>query len=566
MADPLQLHKEKKQELSDLHKRMDDDQALVTKVDYVMKDKAGKAVDNVISMQGNRPQVFTAYVEAALNKADEKVYVESDDESLDTSVIEDAVRDIFASANMKRRKQGKWNLEPVLDQYNCRRGGGGIRVMSQIIAGKDGKPYIDVDMSPWDRRYTTIIMGSDGMAQAGLEMIKKKDVIESERWAQKQSYTISGKSATTVEIWTPEANYIYVDDKKVFEQKNPWGFVPVVYQEVPIGSMLGDDDNARYEGESIYFMIRHLIPEFNRLVSILQTKNFEAVKPPIQVKTDKDLDSDFYENATAPGSATEVEDINAIHPIHFEEIKRSALVLLQEINSAIDDGSLSRIMLGELPSGGLSAVALLQVEQGQGQVYMPRLGTRGLQKQGAAEMAIAQILASGQTAIELGVRGHKKSYKVVKLQGEYDIGFVYTNKNPETDYARLSIAKGYIGMLDELTILSDILKRDDPEGDLAKLKRQQLRQIVPPLQIYDGLISLSKLYEDGDESVAPEIAITEQYLNITIDQMKSGQLSQQGQVQEPSRETELPVLAGEKSSAKKASELKLSLPEETEGE
>jgi len=566
MADPLKLHDEKKAELADLYKRMDDDQDLITKVDYVMKDKAGKAVDNVISMQGNRPQVFAAYVEAALNKADEKIYVESDDESLDTSVIEDAIRDIFDSVNAKRRRQGLWGIDPVLDQFNCRRGGGGIRVLCQELPGTDGEHYIDIDMSPWDRRYTTVIMGSDGIAQAGLEMTKAKDVIESESWAIEQGFTISGKSAVTVEIWTPKANYIYVDKNLVFEQANIWGFVPVVFQNVPIGSMLSDEDNAVYEGESYLFMIRHLIPEFSRLVSILQTKNFEAVMPPIQVKTDGNLDNDFYVKATAPGAATPVKDLNAIHPIQFEGIKQSALVLLQEINSAIDDGSLSRITLGALPSGGLSAVALLQVEQGQGQVYMPRLGTRGLQKQGAAEMAIAQILALKQSSIELGAKGHKKVYQTAKLQGEYDISFVYTNKNPESDYARLSIGKGYVGVLDELTILSDILKRDDPEGDLAKLKRQQLRQLVPPLQIYDGLVSLSKLYEDGDESVAPEIEIAEQYLNITLDQMKAGQLPQQGQVEQPSGETEIPVIAGGVSSSKKAADLKRTMVEDTGGE
>jgi hypothetical protein len=186
---------------------------------------------------------------------------------------------------------------------------------------------------------------------------------------------------------------------------------------------------------------------------------------------------------------------------------------------------------------------------------MPRLGTRGLLKQQAAEMIIEQIIQLNQSTFELGTRGHKRKFQKRILEGEYEIEYVYTNKNPESDYARLSMGKAYEGVLDELTILDDILKRDDPEGDLAKIRSQRLRQLVPVLQIYDGIDSLAKRYEDGDESAAVEIEIAEKYLGVTIDQLNSGQLPQINGSQPPGGQPELPIIAGERSSSRKAADL-----------
>ena len=240
------------------------------------------------------------------------------------------------------------------------------------------------------------------------------------------------------------------------------------------------------------------------------------------------------------------------------------VLALQEINRAMDDGTLARIMLGDLP-GEMSAVALVQVEQGQGQVYMPRLGTRGLEKEQISRMAIRQLEVLGISSFEVGVPGHKRQFKLSDLIGEYEISFKYTNKNPETDFARLSMATQYkaSGLMDDLTILEDVMKRDDPEGDLRKVHRQNARLMSPTLQMYDTLMAMSKDYEDGDESAAVEIEILEAELGVNIDQILAGNLPQaQPQKEQPAAQPG-PLPTGAKSSAKQASDL-IATPGETE--
>lgn len=516
---------DKMRDMGDLFTRMEDDNKLITGFDYIMKSAANKKIDDVITLSTNRPAVFDAYVEAALNKADEKVYVESEDEKIDTATIEDIVRSLFAQANEKRRKAGLYNLEPYWDQQNCRRGRCMSRIITQPKTDKDGNDYLDIDITPWDTKYACCEIGSDGLSWGGYEMKKTKGMIESEAWALEAGYTIAEKDAKEVEIWTPEENIIYINGEEAYRQAHTYGFTPIVYTVVPIGSMLSDSDNLRYEGESIFFLIRHLIPEFNRLVSILQTNNMFSVKPPMQQVVEAGGEASEYEDISSMGSNTPVTTPGAIQPIPFPEIRRAAIMMMEEISRELDDGTLSRIMLGELP-GEMSAVALVQIEQGQGQVYMPRLGTRGLHKESLSDMAISQIQTLGVGSFELGTRGHKRPFKVGKLDGEYEITFNYANKNPETDFARISLAERYKDVLDEETILADVIKRDDPEGDLARVRRQRLRQLSPTLQIYDGLMALSKLYEEGDDSLAAEIEIVEAELGVNLEQIASGAIPQ----------------------------------------
>lgn len=558
--DYLKAHKEKKEEMGELYQRMKDDNDLITNVDYIMRDANKKKIDNVINITMNRPAVFASFVEASLNRADEKLYVESDDESIDTTLIEDAIKGIFSQANLKRRKKGLFNIEPYIDQQNCRRGRSMARILIQDIEDK-----IDIDITPWDTRYATYEAGEVGLAWGAYEREKTKAMIESEAWAIDSGFTIDKDKATMVDIWTPEGNLIYVQDGLVYEQEHGYGLTPLVLQIVPIGSMLADEGNIKYEGESIFFLIRHLIPEFNRLVSIMQTHNMESIKGALTQVLEVGQKPSEYDDLTGMGSVTATTVPSAIQPIPYHEVRQSAILMLREISKAIDDGSLSPIMLGDLP-GEMSAVALVQVEQGQGQVYMPRLGTRGLLKQQLAEMAIAQLIGLNLSTIELGMAGHKKKYKVSKLEGEYEIAFSYANKSPEGDYARLSMAKLYKGILDDETILSDILKRDDPEGDLNKVRRQGLRALSPTLQIYDGLMALAKMYEDGDESIGAEIEIVEAELGVNLDEIKAGRLPQAPK-EEAASPVGLPVITNTgRTSAQRASDLERTPITNIEGE
>ena len=568
MADWLKLHQDVKDERRALNERRDIDRQLGSSFQYVMRDVNDKKIKDIVHVTMNRLKVFKAFVEASLNKADEKIVVESDDEQLDTSMIEDAIKASFQSANIRLIRRGQWKLEPYMDQQSIIRGEAADLVMFQMQPATDEKDkFLETIINPWDTRFITYETADDGLAWAGYETKKTKRMIETEQWAQKAGFKITGNSAVIVDMWPPDEHLVYVDNKKVFEEENPFGYPPVCVQKVPIGSMLADADELQYQCESIYFLVREMIMEYNRCVSILQTHNLKVTKPPVKQKKRGGGEANEYGEIMDMGASTAMEVDEDIQTIDFGDAKRSMIFALQEINKALDDGTLSRITLGDLP-GELSAIALLQIEQGQGQVFMPRLGNRGLLKEQSAKMFISQIIFTGESTVEIGTPGHKKAYKVDDLKGEYGIEFRYANKSPETDFARLSMARQYkdADMLDELTIMTDIMKRDDPEGDLRKLERQRLRRISPNLRVYDGLMALADAHEAGDETAQIEIDIVEAELGVRLDQVLAGNVPQP-EPEPTASSPAIPLLTGGgRSSSQRAADLERSPGEEQGGE
>lgn len=568
MPNYLELHKEKKAERKDLNERRDKDNEMVTSFAYIMKGtgKKKKAITDVINVTMNRLKVFKAYVEAALHKADEKSFVESDNEQVKKDEIKDFIDAGFDSANSLRFSKGQFPLEPYFDDQACMRGEIAALTAFEMMPIKDGKEaHLNTNITPWDTRFITYDPKDEGLAWAGYETTKTKGMIESEPWFEKATIKETGKEALVLNLWTPEDNIIYITEKEVFRQPNPFGYIPISVQKVPIGSMLADKDVLQYQCESIFFLVRDLIEEYYRCVSVLQTLNFLSIKQATQqAMPSGQKDASYEPDDLRPGSNVGVDQVNAISLIPYGKAERSMILALQEINKAINDGTLARITLGDLP-GELSAVALIQIEQGQGQVYMPRLGARGLEKEQIARMFIKQSKDLG-TTIEMGTEGHKRTWKTSDLEGEYEIGFKYSSKSPETDFARISMAKSYVNVIDEEAILRDVLKRDDPEGDLKKLNRQRLRKFVPSLLIYDGILALAEAHEDGDESAAAELAIAEAQLGVSAKQLLAGNLPQAEQ--EPrAQPSDIPLItsAGRRTSAQEAADL-IRTPTEEEGE
>jgi len=262
---------DKKTELSGLHSRMDTDRQLVELAKFVLKDVEDHGVPNSVSVTLNDPAVFATNVEAALGKATEQVVVESEDKQLDTAYIEELVRASFISADKRLSKSGRFPLTPYIDQQMCRRGRGAAQCCFRI--DKTTGQLIP-DIVYWDTRFVYYGMGPDGLAWAAYETERSRDSI----LAQYPKANVPEEGGTILNGWTPERNEVWLGDTdKIVDQKNPYGYVPVCMELVPMGSMLADKDSIANQGESIFFLIRDLVPELNRLVSIIQSLNMKAL-------------------------------------------------------------------------------------------------------------------------------------------------------------------------------------------------------------------------------------------------------------------------------------------------
>ena len=554
---------DKKAELSSLHLRMDEDRKLVELAKFVLKDVNDKDVPNSVSVTLNDPAVFAANVEASLGAATEQVVVESENKNLDTAYIEDFVRGAFASANSRLSKQGRFPINPFIDQQMCRRGRGAARCFFRMDK-KTGQ--LITDIVPWDSRYIYHDMGMDGVTWAAYETTRSKAKIE----AVYPKARLNDESAIVLDIWDSEHNEVWVGEEQVFEQKNPYGYPPVVVQVVPMGSMLADLGSQAHQGESIFFLIRDLVPELNRMVSIIQSLNMKALDNALLWRSQDGTQATppSHKDLTTPGSVTAADIQGGAEPVNYGELKRQAYLLHSMIETRIQRGSLSSIDLGTLMFQ-LSAVALIEIGEGRDQVFLPRLGARGLLNQQLADMIIDQVTQTGATSVEIGTRGHKRSFDVSKLQGEYEVRFKYFLKSPKVDVARFSMAAAAGNLVPDKAKRRDILQREDPEEDERQLRWEEAERLSPAIKINRTIWTLLEMAKRGDKHAEFEAELLSAEMGINLKQMLSGNAQQAVKPEESQKpQTFMPLFSkgGGTSSAQKPSQLQAQPRQSEEGE
>ncbi len=544
--------KEREKQLSAYRQRQDLDKSLLYLTKYAMKDKDNRDVKDIVNVTLNRPAVFAANVISALGKCSEQIVVETEDKKLDTAYIERFQRACLAMANNRLRKQdGSFQINPFLDEQTCIRGGGAARCLFRL----NEKGILVPDTALWDMRYLTYESNDEGLEYAGYHTTVTQEMIDGQKWAEGLNIKVSGKG-NMLDVWDDEHEEIYLDGKQVFEQPHSYGFTPVVIGIVPLGSMLADDDYMEHRGESIFFLIRTVIPELNRLVSIMQTLNLKAVKPPIKQKKVGGGEPTPYDQVMSSGAATAMEPTEDIQTVDYGDAKRAAELAYNMFDKAMQEGSLSSVDLGTM-NFQMSAVALIQVGEGRDQVFLPRLSTKALINQGLVEMITAQCLQIGGT-LEIGTMGHKAKFDMGKIEGEYETVFKYYAKSPQIEMARYSMAAAAGNLIPDRAKRTEILMREDPDEDERAIRWEMAEMISPNIRAYRIARSLQgETPVLGDDYGEREAEIIAMEMGMNLKMMMSGQVGQPTPVKPEQKPQLLPGLtaAGSQSSNKQATDL-----------
>ena len=529
-----ELTKKKEEEEGDLIKRMDEDKDLLYLEKYIMRDatQKGNAIPDIVNVTLNRPALFAANVESALGKTTEQIVVESEVKDFDTAYIEDFVRAGFSAANERLIKQAKPQLNPFLDEQFCIRGRGAERILFRME-----NEVLITDIAGWDTKYVRYEVGVEGLGWASYKTRRSQAAIEAE-----YGIVISNKKGEVLDVWDTEHNEVWVEGFKILEQEHLYGFTPVVIRVVTLGSMLADEDSISHQGESIFFLVRTMIPELNRLCSIMQTLNLKAVKPPIKQKT-KGTTPAEYEDVMASGANTRIAPDEDIARIDYGDAQRSANLAYGMLDKAIQEGTLSSFDLGTF-SQPMSAVALIQIGEGRDQVFAPRLGARGMMNQQAADMFTRQVIQIGGN-VELGTSGHKKSFSTSKLKGEYEVVFKYFVKSPQIDAGLYSLAAAAGNLIPEKAKREEILQREDPDGDMKQLRWEEAEMLSPAVKMNR---IVNSLIEQGEDLEA-EILSAE--MGMTIKQVLSGEVSQMPKPEDADLPTQVTPMFGGQGGATK---------------
>ena len=536
---------EREKQLSELRRRQDADRDLLYLKKYIMLDSDNKPIKDIINVTLNRPAVFAKNVIAAMGTTTQQIIVESSDPMFDTHYVESFLKTAIRAANLRLRRLGRFQLNPFFDEQICIRGMPAARCVFQMKNG-----VLVPDISYWDTRYFTWEMGENGLEYGGYTCNRTQEAIRSQ-----YGIKIKGDKGKVVDVWDKEHNEVWIDEKLEFEQRHNFGYTPIVMGIVPSGSMLQDEDALSHYGESIFSLIREAIPELNRLVSIMQTLNLKAVKPPMKAKKQGGGVAPKYEDVTGMGTTTAMDINEDILPIDYGDAKRAAEMAYGILDKSLQEGSLNAFDMGTFDQA-MSAIALVQIGEGRDQVFAPILDTKALLNEDLSTMIINQVNQLGGK-IELGEEGHKSSWDTRKLKGEYTVTYHYFPKSPKIDAARFSMAASVgDGLISKRAKRIEILQREDWEEDERQLAWEEAEMISPVVKINRVIRSLVEMADRGDDTTLFEAELLSAEMGVSLDMMLQGQGGNAPTVQKEKGQQMMPVFpTSQQTAGKEASDL-----------
>ncbi|KKN17518.1 hypothetical protein LCGC14_0965030 [marine sediment metagenome] len=534
--DYRELAKQTRTDWGGLFTRIYDDNEMINLAKYTLLDTDGKEIPNALSLTLNDFAVFVNKVETALGDSEEKLVVETEDKNLDTSKVETVIKAMFRGGDKLLANQQESPLDMAIDQQNCRAGGSAAKVIFNVDA-ETGE--LTPQIRSLNRIGLTFASDTKGVTWTSYLTKRSRTRILSE-YPDVESYLRGKETDIEVEdIWSREHNEVWVNGHQVWNRENLFknfrtgeGYVPIVIRIVPMGSTYGD---IKFWGESLLLLIRTIMPELNRLLSIAQSLNQKELDHALQLKVEEeDLDGSDppeHDNVTNPRKVTKVGKGGGFDIMPLGELRQQAWQLYQAYEARMQRGGANAFDLGTF-SQTMSFIALAEVAEGREQIYLPRLNTRGLLKDGIAEMGVDQILTSGLSEVKLG----GQTYKVSDLKGEYDIKHKYTNKSSVKDAARWQMYAAIGNGLSERSKLEKVIELEDVDGEIRQKKIEEAEILFVSVKKARAIRALAEEADAGSEQAKIELELALQELEVTLDQIMAGDIEpEQGIPKEPQK-------------------------------
>lgn len=532
-------------EWADLFSRMQEDADLVNLTALApitvdtrrhLQDVNGNEIANSIGIVLNDPAVFANRVEAVMGGAIEQVTVTAQRRQ-DTAYVEEFIREVFKEADNLLEQKDFFRLDDFLTQQATRRGRLAALGVFQIENG-----VLIPEIRCWDTRYCVNVFDKNGLAIAGYKTNRSKDEIVAD-YPEAENIP-AGKDIEVLNVWGRERNEIWVSGKQVFKQKNPFGYVPVTLSKVAVGSTLQDRNGLIYQAESIFFLIRDLVSELNRFVSIIQSINQKAVDWALQMKlpvealgtpTNKPVTVD---EVTASGTVNKIDARGGYELMPIGQLGQMADRVHTIIQARVDE-AMGKVM--QNPLQPKTATEILAIGQEQEKLITPRIKAKGRIKQALVKMLLKEVAQYDKDTLKVG----NQTFEVGKLKGDFTVEFEHYFRNPMLDIARTSMAASQRGLIPDSMIRRITLQLEDPDKAERELVMEKAIRESPLLDIRHKIWNLCEEAKQGNKLAAidAEVLCDSQYCPMLERALMGQELTKPEESVKPSQPL-VPLLAG----------------------
>lgn len=491
--DIYQMINERRAEMQPIFDRMDTDEKLYFLEPYTMKylpPDDSKTADDVANVTLNDPLLYATKAIAIMNGMSMQTVVKGRKMSdRQTTKLEEFLADIYYAIDEWLLNRDIPGMDGFENEQICIRG----RLAARCCFRLEGETFIP-DVLPLDTRHFTPRVGTRGIRWAAPDYDRNKTEVNEEY----PEATWAGASSEVVDYWDDKRNVVFINSRQARDQNNAYGYPPFVYVLCPSGSMLTSSEAVKHRGESIFWANRDLWPVMNQTASILQTVNVYSLFQSLQ------YESSHGENMPKPQMSPwkprtihGVEKGMGYKQMPMSDIKAAARLFYSALETRLQRGSIAAIDYGTL-TFPLSSLAITRLTASRDDMMIPRFNGKAMFRQMLSRMITNQCLAL-DTEIHIGKPGSENTYTKADLDGDYTIGYEFHTESQEQAIANLSTASGARGILSNDTILRDVLKIKDPDGEKFKLQSEEAERMDEVLFLYRRASSLIEASLDKTE-------------------------------------------------------------------
>ena len=502
----LEIVKNKVTELQPMYDRMDKTRKLVYLTPYQLMQFDGTTpVDKVINVTTNWPAIFANAIISDLIGAVWQTVIESDGKLTDKQKhqIETFIEDNLAQVDEQLGRRGQADLFTWLCNHVCIRSLIGARWVSQFVDGKYA-----IDCLPVDMRWTPFEYGKDGLNWVAPKTFRSRARIQAQYEKELKEagvdYSGLGSGAASdlevVDFWGCEKKELWIEDKLIKKQKNPFGYPPFVIEIPSAGFMLRDKGYIEHEGEDLFFLNRGLYDERSRQMTIEQTLGMDVLYPPYEQEADEAGKGD---KPPKTGETLKVKTGERHQLLPRGDLTNAFRTGRADVQRDLQMGGVNDIDLGNV-SQTVSAVWITEQSEIRNKLILPRIKSLNGFRQQLGRMMIdqyRQISGKGKktpSEILVGVEGRRRKYSVSVLgdPATYTITNRLMSKSKKQEIVNLAMFEAARDDLPLKVRLTDILMADDPDEIMRQLDIEKAKRDDPAIGLFEMAIRYAEEAED----------------------------------------------------------------------
>lgn len=498
--------------LKPLYDRMDKTRDLAYGKKYELKGFDNKPIEKAVNVTTNWPGVFANAIINDLMGAIWQTVIEGEGKLSDKQKhdIENFIEDNLAQGDEQLILRGKAELFATLSNWVCIRSLIGVRWVSQFEKGE-----YKIDCLPTDMRWTPFEFGNDGMNWVAHKSFRSPAKIQAkyEKELTAEGASVSGtEDIEVVDYWDSEKKELWIADKLLKTQKNPFGFPPFVIVLPAVGFMLEDKGAIEHEAEDLFFLNRGLYDERSRSMSIEQSLGMDILRPPYEQETEEP--GSPADKTPKTGEVKKVKKGEKHILLQRSDLNQAFRAGRADVSRDLQMGGVNDIDLGNV-SQTVSAVWITEQSEIRNKLIKPRLKALASMRQQLGRMQIKQykIISDKATKapadILIGVTGRKRKYSVQQLgdPDTYTITNELMSQSKKQEIVNLAMFAASRGDLPLKVRLTDILKVDDPDGIMRELDIDKAKDADPAIGLFEMAIRYAEEAEEleGADAEAKKI-------------------------------------------------------------